>query len=37
VPENVVEVRMNPDTGLSEWDKSKVAVPALFKIGTEPK
>ena len=37
IPDNVVKVRMNPQTGLFEGDESKESVSALFKIGTEPK
>ncbi len=37
LPDNVVKVRMNPQTGLIQRDESKESVSALFKIGTEPK
>jgi penicillin-binding protein 1A len=37
VPDNVIQVRMNPQTGLLARDESKESVSALFKIGTEPK
>jgi len=37
IPDNVVKVRMNPQTGLLEGDESKESVSALFKVGTEPK
>jgi penicillin-binding protein 1A len=36
MPDNVVKVRMNPQTGLFERNESKESVTALFKIGTEP-
>ncbi len=37
MPDNVVKVRMNPQTGLLEGDESKESVSALFRVGTEPK
>ena len=37
VPDNVVAVRMNPQTGQIERDESRQSVSALFKIGSEPK
>jgi penicillin-binding protein 1A len=37
VPDNVVAVRMNPQTGQIERDESRKSVSALFKIGSEPK
>jgi len=37
VPDNVVAVRMNPQTGQIEKDESRQSVSALFKIGSEPK
>jgi penicillin-binding protein 1A len=37
IPDNVVKVRMNPQTGQLEGDETKESVSALFKIGTEPK
>jgi penicillin-binding protein 1A len=37
LPENVIKVRMDPDTGMLAADGSKSAVTALFKKGTEPK
>lgn len=37
LPDNVVKVRMNPDTGRLAADGAVNAVEALFKKGTEPK
>jgi len=37
LPDNVIKVRMNPQTGKLAPDESENAVPALFKKGTEPK
>lgn len=37
LPENVVKVPMNPQTGLIERNESMESVSALFIIGTEPK
>ena len=37
IPDNVVKVPMNPQTGELERDGSKESAPALFKAGTEPK
>ena len=36
LPENVVKVRMNPQTGLLAADGSQTAADALFIKGTEP-
>jgi penicillin-binding protein 1A len=37
LPDNVIRVHMNPQTGMRAPDESENAVPALFKKGTEPK
>jgi penicillin-binding protein 1A len=37
LPDNVVKVRMNSQSGMLASDGSENAVPALFKMGTEPK
>jgi len=37
LPDNVIRVPMNPQSGLLARDDSKESVSALFKIGTEPK
>ena len=37
VPDGVVKVRMNPQTGQLERDATRESVTALFKNGTEPK
>jgi penicillin-binding protein 1A len=36
IPDNVIKIHMNPDTGRLASDGSKLAVTALFKKGTEP-
>ena len=36
LPDNVVKVRMNSQSGMLASDGSENAVPALFKMGTEP-
>jgi penicillin-binding protein 1A len=36
IPDSVVEVSMNPQTGELERDETRESVSALFKIGTEP-
>ena len=37
LPDNIVKIHMNPDTGNLAADGSKSAVTALFKKGTEPR
>ena len=37
LPDNVTQVRMDPDTGRLASEGSKFAVTALFKKGTEPR
>ena len=37
IPDNVVEVRIDPQSGTLAANESEDAVSALFKIGTEPK
>ena len=37
LPDNVIKVRMNPQTGMLAADGAKNAVGALFVKGTEPK
>jgi penicillin-binding protein 1A len=37
LPDNIVKVQLNPDTGRLASDESNSAVTALFKKGTEPK
>jgi penicillin-binding protein 1A len=37
IPDSVVKVPMNPQTGQLERDETRESVSALFKIGTEPK
>jgi penicillin-binding protein 1A len=37
IPDNIVKVRMNPQTGLIQRNDSNASVEALFVAGTEPK
>lgn len=37
LPDDVVKVLMNPETGLIERTESTESVSAVFKVGTEPK
>ena len=37
LPDDIIQIRINPNTGLPTSDDSPNAVPALFKKGTEPK
>ena len=37
LPDNVIKVRMNPQTGMLARNESEIGVNALFRNGTEPK